>query len=90
MCEWCGHDHDQAALCTERPTWGRRGFLALFGAGIAGMAVTGLPTDPPQLHFDRVLTNISIAYMQGRADERGKALLEAYRMESIPNLWLAI
>lgn len=77
MCEWCGHDHDQAALCTQRPTWGRRGFLALFGAGIAGLAVTGLSTsDQTQLQFDRRLTNISIAYMQ--------------RLQSSSQLWLAI
>lgn len=38
-CEWCGHDHARDALCTSRPKWSRRGFLSLFGAGIAGLAV---------------------------------------------------
>ena len=61
MCEWCGHDHDQAALCTQRPTWGRRGFLALFGAGIAGLALTGLSTEPD---VDLLLTTISRDYME--------------------------
>ena len=75
MCEWCGHDHDEAALCTERPTWGRRGFLALFGAGIAGLALTGLSTDPVQLHVDRRLTDISLEFM--------------WRLPSESKLWLA-
>lgn len=38
-CEWCGHEHARDALCTSRPKWSRRGFLSLFGAGIAGLAV---------------------------------------------------
>ncbi len=79
MCEWCGHEHDQAALCTDRPTWGRRGFLALFGAGIAGLAVTGvtgLPwPDPIQEHVDRRLTEISLSFMN--------------RLPSYSQLWLA-
>lgn len=41
-CDWCGHDHSRAALCAKRPTWGRRGFLALMGAGLAGMALPNL------------------------------------------------
>ena len=50
MCEWCGHTHEQTALCTKRPKWSRRGFLALFGAGLVGMAVTGLqPLSEPDL-----------------------------------------
>jgi hypothetical protein len=40
-CEWCGHAHDRTALCTKRPTFGRRGFLALLGAGLTGMALPG-------------------------------------------------
>lgn len=39
ICEWCGHDHAKDALCASRPKWSRRGFLALFGAGIAGAVV---------------------------------------------------
>lgn len=38
-CEWCEHEHARDALCTSRPKWSRRGFLALFGAGVAGLAV---------------------------------------------------
>lgn len=38
-CEWCGHDHQVTSLCTKRPTWGRRGFLALCGAAVVGAAV---------------------------------------------------
>jgi hypothetical protein len=41
ICEWCGHEHERAALCASRPKWSRRGFLALFGAGIAGAALGG-------------------------------------------------
>jgi hypothetical protein len=45
LCEWCGGEHDQAALCRSRPKFSRRGFLALFGAGIAGVAAAQiLPT----------------------------------------------
>lgn len=39
MCEWCGNEHDKSVLCTSRPKWSRRGFLALFGTGIAGAVV---------------------------------------------------
>lgn len=39
ICEWCGHDHARTALCTKRPTWGRRGFLALVGSAIVGAAI---------------------------------------------------
>ena len=42
QCEWCGHRHPQERLCSKRPTWSRRGFLAMFGVGIAGLAVGGL------------------------------------------------
>lgn len=42
LCEWCGHTHPREALCERRPKWSRRGFLALFGAGIAGIAAGGL------------------------------------------------
>ena len=42
MCEWCGYAHAQTALCTKRPTCGRRGFLAMFGAGVIGLAVERL------------------------------------------------
>jgi hypothetical protein len=38
-CDWCGHAHPVAALCARRPTWGRRGFLALVGAGLVGAAL---------------------------------------------------
>ncbi len=50
MCEWCGHDHPVTALCVKRPRWSRRGFLALLGVGVAGLALA--PTldvlAPPQ------------------------------------------
>lgn len=39
MCEWCGQTHAKDQLCASRPKWSRRGFLALFGAGIAGAVV---------------------------------------------------
>jgi hypothetical protein len=39
MCDWCGHAHPRTALCTKRPTWGRRGFLALMGAALVGAVV---------------------------------------------------
>lgn len=42
-CEWCGHEHDQRALCTKRPTWGRRGFLALLGASAVGAVLPAVP-----------------------------------------------
>lgn len=49
-CEWCGEEHEQTALCAGRPKWSRRGFLALFGAGIAGAALAhvlpALPAPP--------------------------------------------
>jgi hypothetical protein len=41
-CEWCGHPHPPSELCSERPLARgvtRRSFLALFGAGIAGLAL---------------------------------------------------
>ncbi len=39
MCEWCGSDHPVTALCTKRPRWSRRGFIGLFGVGLAALAV---------------------------------------------------
>jgi hypothetical protein len=41
-CEWCGHEHPRAALCSKRLTWSRRGFLALLGAAAIGVAVDPL------------------------------------------------
>jgi len=38
ICEWCGHEHAITALCTKRPKWSRRGFLALMGAAAVGAA----------------------------------------------------
>jgi hypothetical protein len=38
MCEWCGHQHAVTALCSKRPRWSRRGFLALMGAAAVGVA----------------------------------------------------
>jgi hypothetical protein len=51
-CEWCGHEHARDALCTSRPTWSRRGFLALFGAGIAGLAVAPQLAAQPVVDVD--------------------------------------
>jgi hypothetical protein len=49
MCEWCGDEHPVTALCTKRPKWGRRGFLALFGAGVAGLLVApAVPVTEPE------------------------------------------
>lgn len=45
ICEWCGHEHAREALCSARPKWSRRGFLAMFGAGVAGLAF-GVPAPP--------------------------------------------
>lgn len=45
-CEWCGHEHDVTALCTKRPKWSRRGFLALAGAAVVGAVLPSLPTVP--------------------------------------------
>lgn len=42
-CDWCGHQHPVTALCSQRPTWGRRGFLALVGAALVGAALPALP-----------------------------------------------
>lgn len=45
-CEWCGHEHAIDALCGSRPRWTRRGFLALFGAGVLGASfVHALPPE---------------------------------------------
>lgn len=46
-CDWCGHAHAREALCAARPKWSRRGFLALFGAGIAGAALGGVQAFAP-------------------------------------------
>ena len=45
ICEWCGHEHPQTAICSSRPKWSRRGFLALLGAGLAGLAVPTMPVE---------------------------------------------
>lgn len=42
LCEWCGHAHPRSALCSKRPTWSRRGFLALLGAAAIGVAADPL------------------------------------------------
>lgn len=47
-CEWCGHEHAVTALCTKRPTWGRRGFLQLLGMAAVGLAAGGLPLPAPE------------------------------------------
>ena len=38
VCEWCGHQHDVQALCSQRPKWSRRGFIALMGSAVLGLA----------------------------------------------------
>jgi hypothetical protein len=58
-CEWCGHEHAREALCTSRPKWSRRGFLSLFGAGIAGLAVApslGVRSVGPEVVIDMAFT----------------------------------
>lgn len=43
-CEWCGQPHDPAVLCRANTVrTSRRKFLFLFGAGMAGLAMGGLP-----------------------------------------------
>jgi hypothetical protein len=42
-CEWCGHPHQVIELCTKRPRWSRRGFLALAGAALVGCALPDMP-----------------------------------------------
>lgn len=44
-CDWCGHAHEIHALCAQRPTWSRRGFLALMGSALAG-AMIPIPALP--------------------------------------------
>ena len=47
-CDWCGHDHDVRAICAQRPASrgvSRRSFIALIGAGVAGLALA-----PSALH----------------------------------------
>ena len=42
-CDWCGHDHDVRAICSQRPASrgvSRRSFIALIGAGVAGLALS--------------------------------------------------
>ncbi len=39
LCEWCGHEHRREQLCEGRPKWSRRGFLSLFGVGLAGLVL---------------------------------------------------
>lgn len=48
ICEWCGHEHAREALCSQRPKWSRRGFLALMGAAAVGMATDPLKAIVPQ------------------------------------------
>ena len=41
-CDWCGHDHDVRAICSQRPASrgvSRRSFIALISAGVAGLAL---------------------------------------------------
>ena len=51
LCEWCGHGHAITDLCTQRPTWGRRGFLALLGMGLAGIALPAMSPLSPWQQF---------------------------------------
>lgn len=50
-CDWCGHAHAREALCAKRPTWGRRGFLALMVAGLAGLALPKVPLASDVMDF---------------------------------------
>lgn len=50
-CEWCGHEHSRDALCTKRPKWSRRGFIAMFGMGVAGLALGRLNLPRPEEAF---------------------------------------
>lgn len=57
MCNWCGHEHDVTALCTKRPTWGRRGFLMLAGAALVGRLLPDVPltlNSPSELAYELV------------------------------------
>lgn len=49
QCDWCGHDHPVMALCSRRPKWSRRGFLALAGAALVGAA---LPVPPATVVYE--------------------------------------
>lgn len=70
-CEWCGHEHARDALCRSRPKWSRRGFLSLFGAGIAGLVVA--PSLPVSDEYIGVVT------MNQRGEVMGfDAILKAY------------
>lgn len=51
MCEWCGETHDVKSLCSAKPRWSRRGFLAMVGLGVAGLAIApSLPELAIPLH----------------------------------------
>jgi hypothetical protein len=80
LCEWCGHEHARDALCTSRPKWSRRGFLALFGAGVAGLAAAPLLSSQAKaISAVSALSDAGVCYPQmitghGRLD----AMLKAY------------
>jgi hypothetical protein len=97
-CEWCGHEHARDALCTSRPKWSRRGFLSLFGAGIAGLAVA--PSLSSQAKAVSAVSALSdaAAFVAGRRggktlagfDEILKAYYEPLIVEQLnarPLLW---
>lgn len=81
-CEWCGHEHAREALCTKRPTWSRRGFIALFGAGLAGLALPGIPLSPPPTvwEWEKVAIRLGMS-----AQDRGvmKYFLATYNIEGV-------
>lgn len=45
ICDWCGKEHAQTALCTAiRPRLSRRSFLFLSSAAAVGMMLPSLPS----------------------------------------------
>ena len=82
ICDWCGHDHDVRAICSQRPASrgvSRRSFIALIGTGVAGLALA------PSLPVGYVHTEVfgafdfsrAVDFMEQRFRQRVIELLQA-------------
>ena len=85
MCDWCGHEHARTALCTKRPTWGRRGFLALFGCGLVGL-VLGSPAQADPWKWEMLSIGDAGGFLG--PPEFVRELCFEFQAES--HLWLAV